>query len=132
MPMTHTGIRWTTQKRKMSRYAPTPCLECSDYAVNRGRCAKHQREPWLGSTRRDRLPKDWNTRRLIVLKRDNGICYLCGIEGADTIDHVIPGDNHDLSNLKPVHDRTPPHCHRKKTAMEGAEAAKANRIKRRY
>jgi 5-methylcytosine-specific restriction endonuclease McrA len=115
----------------MSRYAPTPCLECTEYATHRGRCAKHQREPWLGSTRRERLPSDWNTRRLIVLKRDKGICYLCGVEGADAVDHIQPGDDHSLHNLGSVHDRTPPHCHRAKTAQEGAAAANGNKIKRR-
>ena len=131
--MTHTVIRLNRRPTKtmMTRYAPTPCLECDEYATHKGRCAKHQRAPWAGSTRSERLPKDWNTRRLIVLKRDKGICYLCNATGADTIDHVVPGDNHDLSNLKAVHDSTPPHCHRQKSSQEGHDALRGNRIKRR-
>lgn len=112
--------------------APTPCLEtgCPYKAVYQGRCEQHKQQ-WVGSTRKQRLPKDWNTRRAIVLKRDNSICYLCGGGGADTVDHVIPGDNHSLENLKAVHDRTPPHCHRYKTAAEANEAKKGYNIRQR-
>jgi len=109
--------------------APTPCLEpgCQDHTVNQGRCKTHQRKPWEGSTRKERLPKDWNTRRLIVMKREGGICHLCGKPGADTIDHLEAGDNHDLNNLAPVHDRTEPHCHRYKSSQEGHAARRASR-----
>lgn len=103
--------------------APTPCIEtdCPDKTFKGGRCIQHQR-PWAGSTRKSRLPSDWSTRRLIVLKRDNGICYLCGGAGADTVDHVEVGDNHSLSNLAAVHDHVAPHCHRSKSSKEGHEA----------
>lgn len=111
--------------------APTPCLDCHNYAVNRGRCKDHQ-VAWKGSTRRERLPADWRTRRIVVLKRDKGICYICKQEGADTVDHVIPGDDHGLHNLAAVHDRVPPHCHRKKSSEEGNAAQKGNKIKRRF
>lgn len=113
--------------------APTPCLDaqCNETATYEGRCEKHQRPPWQGSWRKQTLPKDWNTRRLIVLRRDQGTCYLCGGEGADTVDHVIPGDNHSLENLKAVHDRTPPHCHRYKTTKEAHDAQRGMRTKRR-
>lgn len=106
--------------------APTPCLQndCYEYATNKGRCALHQRPPWQGSTRSQRLPKDWQTRRQIVFNRDNYVCYLCGSNNppADTVDHVIRGDDHSLNNLKPVHDKQPPHCHRFKSSSEGHEA----------
>lgn len=113
--------------------APTPCLEadCFEYATRQGRCQKHQR-PWQGSTRKQRLPKDWPTRRLIVLRRDKGICHLCGQPGADTVDHIQPGDNHELTNLAPVHDRVPPHCHRYKSSAEGNQTQAGNRTKRRH
>ena len=112
--------------------APTPCLEagCLDYAVKQGRCQSHQKS-WQGSTRRERLPKDWGTRRLIVLRRDKGICHLCGQPGADTVDHIVQGDDHSLGNLAPVHDRLPPHCHRAKSSQEGNDAKRGNRVKRR-
>lgn len=69
---------------------------------------------------------------MIVLKRDKGICYLCNRDGADTVDHIVTGDNHDLSNLAAVHDKVEPHCHRAKSAREGHEAKAAMRVKRRY
>ena len=113
--------------------APTPCLEtnCHNHVTTQGRCQEHQR-PWAGSTRKQRLPPDWATRRLIVLKRDNGVCHLCGGDGADTVDHVTQGDNHSLTNLAPVHDRTPPHCHRFKSSTEGHQAQQGNKTKRRH
>jgi 5-methylcytosine-specific restriction protein A len=113
--------------------APTPCLEgCGEHAVYQGRCKEHQKPKFLGSTRSKRLPPDWATRRQIVFKRDGGICYLCGNVGADTIDHIVAGDDHSLTNLAPVHDRTPPHCHRAKTSQEGNAAQAGNRTKRRF
>ncbi len=106
------------------RYATTPCLTngCYNIAEYSGYCKEHRRPAWEGSTRKSRLPKDWNTRRLIVLKRDKGICYLCNGEGADTVDHVIAGDDHSLENLKAVHDKVEPHCHRYKSSAEGHAA----------
>lgn len=114
--------------------APTPCAQtgCHQLATHRGKCDEHKAKPWQGSTRKERLPQDWNTRRNIVLKRDNNVCYLCGQPGADTVDHIEPGDNHDLTNLAAVHDRVEPHCHRTKTAYEGIKAQQGNRIKRRH
>jgi 5-methylcytosine-specific restriction protein A len=114
--------------------APTPCATpgCHGYATTngRGKCQEHQPPPWQGSTRKERLPSDWSTRRLIVLKRDKGICHLCGNAGADTIDHLIQGDDHSLTNLAPVHDRLAPHCHRTKSSNEGHQAKLGNRTKR--
>jgi 5-methylcytosine-specific restriction protein A len=69
---------------------------------------------------------------MIVLKRDNGICYLCGEPGADTVDHIVPNDDHGLTNLAAVHDRVPPHCHRSKSSTEGLNSQRDNRIKRRF
>ena len=114
--------------------APTPCSQapCRDHAVKDGRCLAHQRPAWQGSTRRARLPKDWNTRRLVVLKRDQGICHLCGRPGSDTVDHVIAGDDHSLTNLRAVHQNVEPYCHRYKSSTEGHEAKQANKIRRRH
>lgn len=86
---------------------------------------------WAGSTRRARLPNDWPKRRAAVLKRDNGVCHVCRGPGADAVDHIIPGDDHSLENLAPIHDRVWPHCHRRKSAAEGSRAAQAKRIPRR-
>lgn len=106
--------------------APTPCLEpaCLNSATRMGRCDDHQRNGWAEriEPRKNRLPPDWPTRRAIVLKRDHGICHICGAGGADQVDHVTQGDDHSLENLAPVHEKTPPHCHRFKTAAEGHHA----------
>lgn len=85
---------------------------------------------FAGSTRRDRLPKDWPKRRAKVLKRDNRICYVCGHPGADGVDHVIPGDDHSETNLRAIHHHVEPYCHRTKSAREGGQAAQAKRIPR--
>jgi 5-methylcytosine-specific restriction endonuclease McrA len=41
-----------------------------------------------------------------ILERDGGTCWLCGLPGADTADHVIPrsrgGSNFD-NNLRAAH-----------------------------
>jgi 5-methylcytosine-specific restriction protein A len=114
--------------------APTPCLEtgCREHATYQGRCPTHKRPPYYGSTRRERLPRDWSTRRQVVLRRDKGICYICGGINADTVDHLIAGDDHSLENLRAVHDRVEPHCHRQKTAQEGNDALKGQRFRRRH
>lgn len=60
---------------------------------------------WFGSTRRDRLPADWRERRFRVRLRAGGLCEWveggrrCRRPGSDC-DHIIPGDNHRLSNLQ--------------------------------
>ena len=43
-----------------------------------------------------------------VLRRDGGICHLCGHPGATTADHLIPhahGGTDDLDNLAAAHVR---------------------------
>jgi 5-methylcytosine-specific restriction protein A len=70
---------------------------------------------WNGSTRRQRLPGNWGTLRRRILTRDDGVCYICHLPGATDVDHIEPGDNHDESNLAPVHGVP---CHRDKTIRE--------------
>lgn len=40
-------------------------------------------------------------------------CYLCG-DHARAVDHIVAGDNHDISNLAPICDA----CHAQKTNQE--------------
>ena len=43
-----------------------------------------------------------------ILRRDNGICHICGQPGADTADHIIPvahGGTDDDTNLAAAHHR---------------------------
>lgn len=97
------------------------CPELVGAGANR--CPAHARAAWTGSTRRDAtLTKEWRRLRARIMRRDQGICYLCGKPGADTVDHKVPvsqGGTDDPSNLGAVHDRNAPHCHRAKSAREG-------------
>ena len=74
---------------------------------------------WEHSTRRQRLPHDWPTRRRRILRRDQGICHICHRPGATEVDHVNPGDDHADNNLAAIHTT----CHRTKSAGEGGTAA---------
>ncbi|TDC02109.1 HNH endonuclease [Micromonospora fluostatini] len=79
--------------------------------------------PFEGSTRRARLPEDWPARREAVFRRDGDTCHVCLLPGADEVDHVVPGDDHRLENLAPIHSwRTPQRCHALKTSAEGNAA----------
>lgn len=80
--------------------------------------------PWSSSNRLARLPHDWPQRKRAVRARDKGICYICGGPGADSVDHVVAGDNHALSNLALAHLNVWPFCHRKKSTYEGVQAAR--------
>jgi 5-methylcytosine-specific restriction enzyme A len=75
---------------------------------------------WSSSERRQRLPPDWFKRRARVLRRDQGICHVCHRPGADSVDHVRPGDQHDEANLAAIH-KVP--CHAEKSAREGGTAS---------
>jgi 5-methylcytosine-specific restriction protein A len=110
--------------------APTPCLQkgCPAKAIRNGKCKDHT-VYWQGSLRKQTLPKDWRTRRLIVLRRDRGICYICNEPNADRVDHIEPGENHSLDNLAPIHDAVAPHCHRFKSSQEGHKSKAGSRVK---
>jgi 5-methylcytosine-specific restriction enzyme A len=87
---------------------------------------------WSGSDRASRLPSNWATLRMRVLRRDAYKCQdrdsmgrPCG-EPANEVDHVIPGDDHSLENLRAI-------CrwhHARKSSAEG-RAAQAPRPSRR-
>lgn len=50
---------------------------------------------------------DWQRVRAEVLSRSD-LCHLCGLPGADTVDHIIPrakGGTNDLRNLAPAHNQ---------------------------
>lgn len=76
------------------------------------------RTTWHDSGRRQRLPKGWATViRPAVLDRDHHTCVMCGRPG-NQVDHITPGDNHDLQNLQTLCA----HCHATKSASEGGKA----------
>jgi 5-methylcytosine-specific restriction protein A len=85
-------------------------------------CPDHPKVAWAGSTRRARLPSDWERRRRSVLARDE-VCQdhrVCrGLALAVEVDHIQRGDDHSLSNLQGICVD----CHRAKTQAE-AEASR--------
>ena len=80
---------------------------------------------WQNSNRRERLPADWPKRQRRILKRDHHQCQtydkhtgrFC-LESARQVDHKIPGDNHDESNLEAICDWH----HDRKSSREGNDA----------
>lgn len=88
---------------------------------------------WQGSTRRERLPADWNSRRQVVGERAAGRCEGISLDGgprwhvADCdgvgaeCDHDIAGDNHELSNLRWLSVE----CHKFKTQAERPKRRRA-------
>lgn len=93
-----------------------PAAGCTNLIRHTRYCPEHT-ESWSTPSGWQR-PTNWASLRRAVLARDHGICHVCGQPGADTVDHVTPqsqGGSDDPTNLAPVHDRTPPHCHRAKT-----------------
>jgi len=79
-------------------------------------CEAHQPKPWQGSRHRERLGLSgsaWDKLRRSILKRDQGVCYLCDQLGATEVDHLIElaaGGTNDQSNLASAHGD----CHRRK------------------
>ncbi len=100
---------------------------CPDpHCPNLQPCPVHERKPWQGSRRRDRLRKRSGSREQklanAVMIRDSGICHVCGQGGADEVDHVVPlaeGGADDFYNRAPIHS-TP--CHAAKTQAEARRA----------
>ncbi len=80
------------------------------------------RPAWEGSTRKARLPANWESEiRPAVLERDGHQCQLRyeGCLGVATdVDHKKRGDDHRLVNLQAACRR----CHQRKSSSEGAAA----------
>jgi 5-methylcytosine-specific restriction endonuclease McrA len=59
------------------------------------------------------MSRGWSGRRVTdlraaVLAARGTVCHLCGMPGADTIDHIVPralGGTDDIDNLVPAHKR---------------------------
>ena len=57
-----------------------------------------------------------------TIDRDLGICYVCGLPGADQADHVVrvsQGGTHALGNRRAIHSDP---CHKAKTHTESVAA----------
>lgn len=82
---------------------------------------------WAGSERKSRLPSDWAQRRAAVFKRAGGQCEAPSRDGkrcwrrATDCDHVVAGDNHELSNLRALCKKH----HAAKSSAEGVAARTA-------
>jgi 5-methylcytosine-specific restriction endonuclease McrA len=53
-----------------------------------------------------KFPPRWRRISQATLIRDAYMCHICGLEGADTADHIIPrskGGSHDMYNLRAAH-----------------------------
>ncbi|WGH21422.1 HNH endonuclease [Arthrobacter phage Emotion] len=79
---------------------------------------------WDTSDRGARLPDNWPSLRIRVLRRDGYKCQAVDSLGhrcnapANQVDHIKPGDDHDLDNLQAL-------CrwhHSRKSSAEGAAA----------
>jgi len=96
--------------------APEPMLRLPDSAYE-------ARSNWRYMSRRTKpLPRNWQTTRRRILRRDNGICYVCRTPGANQVDHIIPvsqGGGEQDSNLAAIHEYP---CHAAKTAREANAA----------
>ena len=71
----------------------------------------------------------WRKLRLIVLRRDNGLCQYCLKEGrvkqAQVIDHIKPkcaGGTDDIDNLQSLCHK----CHNRKTSTEDSKGGGFN------
>jgi 5-methylcytosine-specific restriction endonuclease McrA len=86
---------------------PRPCIErgCNNLALTgRDRCHPHHRAWERARNRRADRQGYRDPAYRSAPKR--GICWLCGLPGADTRDHVRPlskGGTNDPSNIRPAH-----------------------------
>lgn len=82
---------------------------------------------WDGSNRAGRLPREWHAQRQRILREHKRICHVCGLPGADQVDHLKAGDDHSDANLRPIHKYP---CHARKSSGEGGAASgKARRAR---
>lgn len=75
----------------------------------------------MTARRRDRFTRDQHKR---ILQRST-ICHICGHDGADAVDHIIPlarGGSDDLTNKAPAHHNQPcPTCKIKCNRVKGTK-----------
>lgn len=84
----------------MPRYFCAPCSTTHDTP----RCPN--RKPTRGPSSKVTGRRDWRKLKRQIIKRDNGICWICRESGADSVDHLQPvsmGGTNDPENLKAAH-----------------------------
>ncbi|WP_280314457.1 HNH endonuclease [Nocardia wallacei] len=98
-----------------------PADGCANLIRGRQYCEAHTKS-WAVPSGWQR-PANWDRDRAHVLRRDRGICHICGKPGADTVDHITPqsqGGRDHPDNYAAIHDDP---CHRIKTNQERTRAA---------
>lgn len=122
---------------------PSRCTdpECHAFATKGSRCDDHQPIPWRG--RHDKAARygissgTWRKLKRQVTARDNGCCYMCGLEqpDPDLYDEANPETwPHDLDHIIPMFeggsatslDNAGLACQTCHEAKSKAEAARAN------
>lgn len=81
-------------------------------------CDEHKSR-WDSSTRR--RPRGWAKIRARILRRDQWICYVCGLRATD-VDHINNLGGDDDWNLAAICLR----CHKRKTQAEARESRLKN------
>lgn len=112
---------------------------CSERALprNHGKCGEHTRAAWSSprpETTAERYGQSGSKRQAqhkSVLQEAGFICYVCGLPGANAVDHIIPihlgGAKTDRANLGAIHEDP---CHALKSKAENAARA-AHRARQR-
>lgn len=127
-----------TRSRKVSGFfyvvplaAPRPCKHpgCRELVGDgRGYCAAHKRaapgsfaDRARGSRHQRGYGSAWDKLRLVVMRRDRGLCQPCLAAGhvtaASAVDHILArarGGGDELGNLQAICSE----CHRRKTDAE--------------
>ena len=89
---------------------------------------------WTGNPRT--TTPAWRALRRSILKRDNYTCHVCGLPGADEVDHLqswidctrLGIDPDHPTNLAAIHDDP---CHRHRTAIHaGPRGGRASGVER--
>ena len=79
------------------------------------------------------MPANWQSLRMAVMTRDRGSCRwvrddgqgVCG-RRANQVDHIDPGDDHRLSNLRALCE----YHHAKISAVQGHEESERVRLEK--
>ena len=104
-----------------------PRLPCTaPGCANLKPCTVHPPRGWAKNRRRARgialSGSAEQARAQRIIRRDRGICYVCGKPGADQADHVVARSNGGPDtdeNMRAIHGEP---YHRIKTAEEAADA----------
>lgn len=104
-------------------------------ATTRGRCEAHAPEPWANrpstQERYGQSGSAMQARHHRVLVDAGFVCYWCGLEGADTVDHIVErsdgGSLTDPDNLGAIHQDP---CHVDKTQQANARRRERRRLAR--